>query len=76
LDKWYGQCGAEMYAARLFNQKQQKDFPIIFGAVTNGFAWQFLKLEGQILYIDTQTYGTRNLPELLGVLQNMIDFYN
>ncbi len=75
LNKWYGQCGAEMYAARLFNEQQKRNFPIIFGAVTNGFTWQFLKLEKNILSIDTETYSTRNLPELLGVLQNVIDFY-
>ena len=75
LDKWYGQCGAEMYAARLFNEHQNRYFPIIFGAVTNGFSWQFLKLEDKTLWIDTETYGTQNLPKLLGVLQYLIGFY-
>ncbi len=75
LDKWYGQCGAEMYAARLFNEQQNRNFPIIFGSVTNGFSWQFLKLENSTLWIDTETYGTQNLPKLLGALQYLIGFY-
>ncbi|MCB1190600.1 MAG: hypothetical protein H7A23_19900 [Leptospiraceae bacterium] len=75
LDKWYGQCGAEMYAARLFNERQKEDYPVIFGAVTNGFIWQFLKLERNILQIDSETFAIQNLPKLLGALQSLIDFY-
>lgn len=75
LNKWYGQCGAEMYAARLFNERYQKDYPIIYGAVSNGFSWQFLKLEGNTLWIDTETYGVQNLAKLLGAIQTLIDFY-
>lgn len=73
LDKWYGQCGAEMYAARLFNQqKNEPDYPI-HGAVTNGRDWQFLRLKEDLLLIDTQMYGLVNLPQLLGTLQKLID---
>jgi hypothetical protein len=75
IDNWYGQCGAEMYAARLFNQQKNNDIDTIHGAITNGFTWQFLKLEGQILYIDSQRYGLANLPQLLGAIQKVYNFY-
>ena len=75
LETWYGQCGAEMYAARLFNEQKGNDIKIIYGAVTNGFTWQFLKLEEQILFIDSQRYGTANLPQLLGAIQKIYNFY-
>lgn len=75
LEDWYGQCGAEMYAARLFNERKGNDIRIIYGAVTNGFTWQFLKLEEQILFIDSQRYGTANLPQLLGAIQKIYNFY-
>ncbi|TAD99153.1 MAG: hypothetical protein EAZ97_09485 [Bacteroidetes bacterium] len=75
LEDWYGQCGAEMYAARLFNEKKGNDIKIIYGAVTNGFTWQFLKLEEQTLFIDSQRYGTANLPQLLGAIQKIYNFY-
>jgi hypothetical protein len=75
LEHWYGQCGAEMYAARLFNEQSNNDIKIIFGAVSNGNTWQFLKLEENNLLIDTTTYGLENLPVLLGTLQIIIDFY-
>jgi hypothetical protein len=75
IEDWYGQCGAEMYAARIFNEREGNDIKIIYGAVTNGFTWQFLKLEGQTLFIDSQRYGTANLPQLLGAIQKIYNFY-
>ncbi len=75
IEDWYGQCGAEMYAARIFNERASNNIKIIYGAVTNGFTWQFLKLEGQTLFIDNQRYGTANLPQLLGAIQKVYNFY-
>lgn len=75
IENWYGQCGAEMYAARLFNENEGNNIQTIHGAVTNGFTWQFLKLEESTLYIDTQRYGIINLPQLLGAIQKVYDFY-
>ena len=37
--------------------------------------WQFLKLEGHVLYIDSQRYKTANLPQLQGAIQKGYDFY-
>ena len=69
------QCIAEMYAAQIFNERKKKAIKTIFGAVTNGTSWLFLKLEEKIVLQDTTEYSTQNLPELLGVLQTIIDFY-
>ena len=33
-----------MYAARLFNQQSDEPFETIYGAVTDGYDWSFLKL--------------------------------
>jgi len=76
VDNWYGQCGAEMYAARLFNERNQEPYRIIHGAVTNGYEWVFLRLEEQMLLVDRNRYYLGNLPELLGVLQSVIGFYD
>jgi hypothetical protein len=76
LDHWYGQCGAEMYASRLFNEQRNEPITIIHGAVTNGFSWQFLRLEGAQLLIDKEIYALSDLPKLLGALQFLIDFYH
>jgi hypothetical protein len=67
------QCIAEMYAAKLFNERKNENFPFIYGAVTTGYEWLFLKLEDNTVTIDINRYMLRNLPELLGVWQLVID---
>jgi hypothetical protein len=76
VDHWYGQCGAEMYAAKLFNEQQNEPYKIIYGCVTNGREWVFLRLEENTLFIDTDRYYLNNLDELIGALQTVIDFYD
>lgn len=66
-DEAYAQCAAEMYAARLFNQNLGDELETIFGVVTNGFDWVFLKLEDNTVYIDMQRYYLLQLPLLLGI---------
>jgi hypothetical protein len=68
-------CGAEMYAAQLFNERKNEPYQIIHGVVTNGYDWQFLRLKNNVLLIDTEMYSLANLPKLLGVLQKLIDGY-
>jgi hypothetical protein len=75
IEDWYGQCGAEMFAVRLFNEQQNKPTPIVYGAITNGFTWQFLRLENKTLFIDSQRYGTANLPQLLGAIQKIYNYF-
>ena len=40
-----GQCAAEMVAAQIINQQAATEIQTIYGAVTTGSIWQFLKLE-------------------------------
>lgn len=67
------QCVAEMYAAYLFNEKRKHNIPIIYGIITSGFEWMFLRLENQTASLDTKRYFLNQLPELLGALQTTID---
>ena len=69
------QCIATMYAAQIFNDNKEKRQKAVYGAVSIGTEWQFLKLENMVAYQDTQYYSIRNLPELLGVLQTIIEEY-
>jgi len=69
------QCAAQMYGAKVFNENDKFPVSTIYGCVTTGDAWQFLKLENDTLTIDTERYFYDNLPTLLGVFQQIIDFY-
>ncbi len=52
IEEGFGQCGAEMYAAQLFNTRHNNPQKVIYGCVTNAFSWVFLKLENNTLFID------------------------
>jgi hypothetical protein len=73
LDVGLGQCVAEMFAAQLFNENAQKVTPAIYGCVTSGKLWQFLKLEGKDVTIDTNEYSVTPVERILGILKWMVD---
>lgn len=69
IEEGLAQAGAEMVAAQLFNQQEQNEIETIYGLVTNGIDWKFLKLSQNILMIDENMYFSsgENLNVLLGV---------
>ncbi|MFI3190515.1 hypothetical protein BCS42_02955 [Crenothrix sp. D3] len=67
------QCAAEMYAAQLFNEQQGNNIQNIYGIVTTGYDWLFLKLTNQTLFVDNERYFLNNLADLLGCWQQIID---
>jgi len=66
-----GQCIAEMYAANLYNQQENLTLPCIYGAVTTGDEWKFLKLVDRTAYIDRDSYYISNIERILGILFQM-----
>ena len=75
VDEAVPQCVAQMYAAKLFNERQGRIVPAMYGATTTGFEWLFMRLEESNVHVDKQLYQLSALPELLGVLQRIIDVY-
>jgi hypothetical protein len=72
LDVGLGQCIAEMIAAQIFNASEGKQIPTIYGSVTSGKLWQFLKLEGKEVTIDTEEYQVNPVERILGILKWMV----
>ncbi|KOR31192.1 hypothetical protein TI04_02185 [Achromatium sp. WMS2] len=68
-----GQCCAQMVGAQLYNELEQNAIPTIFGCVTTGEVWQFLRLRKQEFAIDNKRYYIDNLSMILAVLQNIFD---
>jgi hypothetical protein len=67
-----GQCLAEMVAAQRFNQQKQAPIPVIYGIVSSGTAWRFLKLEAQTVSIDLTDYPLPPVDQILGFLVWMV----
>ena len=75
LDLGINQCTAQMYGSALYNRKKGKFAEIIYGCVTTGSEWRFLKLENNLLSIDEEIYTIKELPTILGIFQRIIDYY-
>lgn len=73
LDIGLGQCVAEMVAAQLFNEREGQSIPVVYGSVTSGKLWQFLKLEGKRVTIDINEYPVKPVDRILGILKWMVD---
>ncbi len=63
-----GQCIAEMVAAQLFNQRNGEAIESIYGAVTTGTDWKFLKLIDKTVWIDKRDYFINEVSQILGIL--------
>lgn len=67
-----GQCGAEMVAAQQLNVRSGLHQPV-YGCVTTGSEWKFLKLVDRTLEIDQHEYFINEVPRILGVLLSVFD---
>lgn len=65
-----GQCIAEMVAAQLFNQRSGELIENIYGAVTTGTDWKFIKLNDQTILIDKRNYFINEVNKILGILSS------
>lgn len=72
IDFGLGQCVAQMVGSQIFNQGE---INAIYGCVTTGEDWQFLKLEQNIITFDNKRYYINEVEKILGILQYIIDFY-
>ena len=62
------QCGAEMVAAQRFNQDRANGIEMIYGCISTGTNWKFLKLDNTNFYIDTIEYYIKDPEEIMAVL--------
>lgn len=67
-----GQCIAEMIAARLYNKKESREISCVYGAITTGHSWKFLKLQEDVAYIDIEDYYIKNPRKIMGIFSYMI----
>jgi hypothetical protein len=63
-----GQCIAEMVAAQLFNQRNGEAIESIYGAVTTGTDWKFIKLTDKTVWVDKRDYFINEVSQILGIL--------
>lgn len=72
INSGLGQCAAEMVAAQLFDEQEGNNIRTIYGVVTSGNIWKFMKLEKQVLSIDFIEYYLQNISKIIGILLSEI----
>ncbi len=63
-----GQCASAMVAVERFNQQENTAMDAVYGCVTTGSLWHFLRLSGKRLDIDLDEYQIAQADRILGVL--------
>ncbi len=60
-----------MYAANIFNAKDEIYLPNIYGAITTGSNWRFLRYTDNTAFIDLDEYSIKNINQIVGILAEM-----
>lgn len=67
MDYGIAQCTAQMVGAQQFNMQKGDKVSTLWGCSTTAGEWKFIKLTGQQLYVDLDSYYVVQLEKLLGV---------
>ena len=67
-----GQCIAEMVAASIFNQAENNPLKELYGVVTTGTVWKFLKMENMNVFIDLDEYSIEHPDKIIGILLELL----
>ena len=73
MDYGIAQCAAQLYGAKLFNESEGKDIPVLYGCATDSVEWQFLRFENDTFYVDTNVLT--DLPTVLGTWHWILNYY-
>jgi hypothetical protein len=71
INSGLGQCIAEMVAAAIYNEREGVELPCMYGAVTTGDEWKFVKLVGQVVYVDMDFYYMSEIRKIVAILVQM-----
>lgn len=68
IEAGLGQCVSQMVAAQLYNDRGGQKLPAVFGCVTTGEDWQFLRLVAAEVTIDQKRFYIDNVGGILAAL--------
>ncbi len=73
IEKGTIQCAAQLIGAKKLNEAEGNPVDTLYGCSTTGLEWRFIEYTDNQIIID-KTYRLINkLPELLGVLQHIVE---
>jgi len=72
MKRGYGQCIAEMVGAQVYNERDGVIGRVIYGVVTTGNIWRFLRIEGNAVQIDIAEYYISQPGKIIGILLHLV----
>ncbi len=66
------QCLAELVAAQIFNVQEGITRETLYGVVTNGEVWKFLRLRGVDAMLDDDFYYLADVEKIVGIVLSML----
>ena len=66
------QCMAEMVAAQIFNAQKKNNISAVYGVVTTGSVWKFLKLAENTVYLEAGERYLGDLETIMGIFIEII----
>ena len=66
------QCLAELVAAQIFNAAEGSPIDTLYGIITTGAEWKFLRLQGTNATIDTDDYFLVQPEKIVGIILSML----
>jgi hypothetical protein len=67
------QCMAELIACRIVNERQERAIPVVYGCVTTGTVWKYLKYGENTIIVDLDDYYISEVGRILGIFKSMIE---
>jgi hypothetical protein len=67
-----GQCAAQMLAARRFDLRQGRPLARVYGCVTTGEDWQFLRLDDSTITYDTNRLYRNDIGRILAAFLHVV----
>jgi hypothetical protein len=67
-----GQCIAGMIGAQRYNQRNNTPIDPVYGCVTTGSLWKFLRLSGTVLTNDLTEYNLAQVAHIMGILTHVV----
>ena len=75
IEKAKSQAIAQMRGAQVYNKKHNTESHTIYGVITNGTQWIFMRLENDTITFDDNEYLINDLPSILGIFQEIINSF-
>ena len=73
IPKGIPQCLAELVAAQIFNLAEERPIETLYGIVTTGTEWKFLRLRGTDAVIDADEYFLIQPEKIVGIILSMLN---